>query len=210
MKGPYHGQILTVVGLDSNNGIYPVAYAVVERLTSCKVLLPPLQPHFWRKQKKEAAEYMVIFAGNGKYQAYGPWMDQCVVNLIQKICSCRNWDLTGIPCKHDVCAMFDKINNIKVCAKPEEWVYACYNINTWKEMYKYKVAPINGRNMRKKSPCTFTLTHPKHHTQVGRLKKRKRAAGDAPSQGKNLSMKFFAFTCTKCKNKGHNSRTCKG
>nr|KAJ0187838.1 hypothetical protein LSAT_V11C900459490 [Lactuca sativa] len=28
--GPYPGQVLTVVGLDSNNGIYPVAYAVVE------------------------------------------------------------------------------------------------------------------------------------------------------------------------------------
>ncbi|XP_023763305.2 uncharacterized protein LOC111911798 [Lactuca sativa] len=30
MKGPYPGKVLTVVGLDSNNGIYPVAYAVVE------------------------------------------------------------------------------------------------------------------------------------------------------------------------------------
>nr|KAJ0215401.1 hypothetical protein LSAT_V11C300146650 [Lactuca sativa] len=30
MKGPYPGQVLTAVGLDSNNGIYPVAYAVVE------------------------------------------------------------------------------------------------------------------------------------------------------------------------------------
>ncbi|XP_023745298.2 uncharacterized protein LOC111893477 [Lactuca sativa] len=30
MKGPYPGQVLTVVGLDSNNGIYPVAYEVVE------------------------------------------------------------------------------------------------------------------------------------------------------------------------------------
>nr|KAJ0212801.1 hypothetical protein LSAT_V11C400226000 [Lactuca sativa] len=30
MKGPYPGQVLTAVGLDSNNGIYPVAYVVVE------------------------------------------------------------------------------------------------------------------------------------------------------------------------------------
>lgn len=29
-KGPFPGQILTAVGLDSNNGIYPVAYAIVE------------------------------------------------------------------------------------------------------------------------------------------------------------------------------------
>ena len=30
MKGPFPGQILTAVGFDSNNGIYSVAYAVVE------------------------------------------------------------------------------------------------------------------------------------------------------------------------------------
>ncbi|XP_023731200.2 uncharacterized protein LOC111878947 [Lactuca sativa] len=33
MKGPYPGQILTVVGVDSNNGIYPLAYALVENET---------------------------------------------------------------------------------------------------------------------------------------------------------------------------------
>jgi len=33
MKGPFPGQILTAVGLDSNNGIYPLAYAVVEAET---------------------------------------------------------------------------------------------------------------------------------------------------------------------------------
>ncbi|XP_052621581.1 uncharacterized protein LOC128127196 [Lactuca sativa] len=30
MKGPYPGQILSVVGIDGNNGTYPLAYAVVE------------------------------------------------------------------------------------------------------------------------------------------------------------------------------------
>jgi len=30
MKGPYPGQVLTAVGVDPNNGIYPVAYAIVE------------------------------------------------------------------------------------------------------------------------------------------------------------------------------------
>ncbi|GKB45577.1 hypothetical protein Tco_0896330 [Tanacetum coccineum] len=30
MKGPFRGQVLVAVGLDSNNGIYPLAYALVE------------------------------------------------------------------------------------------------------------------------------------------------------------------------------------
>ena len=30
LKGPFPGQILSAVGLDSNNGIYPLAYSIVE------------------------------------------------------------------------------------------------------------------------------------------------------------------------------------
>nr|XP_043623534.1 uncharacterized protein LOC122595263 [Erigeron canadensis] len=30
MKGPFPGQVLTAVGVDPNNGIYPIAYAIVE------------------------------------------------------------------------------------------------------------------------------------------------------------------------------------
>ncbi|XP_021996805.1 uncharacterized protein LOC110893954 [Helianthus annuus] len=33
MKGPFPGQILTAIGVDGNNGIYPVAYALVEAET---------------------------------------------------------------------------------------------------------------------------------------------------------------------------------
>ncbi|GJU90391.1 putative transposase, mutator type, MULE transposase domain protein [Tanacetum coccineum] len=33
MKGPFPGQVLVAVGLDSNNGIYPLAYALVEAET---------------------------------------------------------------------------------------------------------------------------------------------------------------------------------
>ncbi|GKF65444.1 hypothetical protein Tco_0191961, partial [Tanacetum coccineum] len=30
MKGPFPGIVLAAVGLDSNNGIYPLTYALVE------------------------------------------------------------------------------------------------------------------------------------------------------------------------------------
>ena len=30
MKGPYPGQLLTAVSVDPNNGIYPLAYGIVE------------------------------------------------------------------------------------------------------------------------------------------------------------------------------------
>lgn len=31
MKGPWPGQLLTAIGIDGNNGMWPIAYAVVEK-----------------------------------------------------------------------------------------------------------------------------------------------------------------------------------
>ncbi|GKC21416.1 mutator type transposase [Tanacetum coccineum] len=49
LSGPYPGQILTAVGVDPNNGIYPLTYAVVEGETKeswQKGLIPALQETF--------------------------------------------------------------------------------------------------------------------------------------------------------------------
>jgi hypothetical protein len=44
--------------------------------------------------KKEAKDYTVLWNGE-IYQVSGPWSDQCVVNVVDKSCSCRRWELTG-------------------------------------------------------------------------------------------------------------------
>nr|KAJ0201404.1 hypothetical protein LSAT_V11C600321720 [Lactuca sativa] len=58
----------------------------------------PLTPTATKK-KSDAAQCVGKFCGNGKYQVSGPWMDQCVVNMVHHTCSCRRWEITGIPCK---------------------------------------------------------------------------------------------------------------
>nr|KAJ0208714.1 hypothetical protein LSAT_V11C400180290 [Lactuca sativa] len=80
-------------------------------------------------------------------QIYGPWMDQCVVNLLQRTCSCRKWEITGIPSKHVVTAMNDKIDNREECCDPQDCVHNYYKFSTWEEMYyKFKV----GRQKKKR------------------------------------------------------------
>nr|KAJ0191861.1 hypothetical protein LSAT_V11C800403850 [Lactuca sativa] len=121
------------------------------------------------------------------------------------------WEITGFPCRHDVSAIWNKIENGEDAPDVEDWVHPCYKLSTWRDMYLNKIDPINGRSMWPKSDCPFTLTPPKHHTQVGRPKKKRRRGVDEPNcQTTKLSRKFLATTCLKCHNKGHNSRTCKG
>nr|KAJ0186707.1 hypothetical protein LSAT_V11C900465280 [Lactuca sativa] len=62
--------------------------------------LTPTATKILQKIKDEAKEYITSFCGNGKYQVNGPWQDQCVVNMNQRICSCKKWEITGMSSKH--------------------------------------------------------------------------------------------------------------
>ncbi|CAI9291399.1 unnamed protein product [Lactuca saligna] len=47
--------------------------------------------------KSKAEQYVATFCGAGKYQVAGPWQDQCIVDVGQQSCTCKRWELTGIP-----------------------------------------------------------------------------------------------------------------
>ncbi|CAI9267001.1 unnamed protein product [Lactuca saligna] len=105
--------------------------------------------------KKDASQYTCIFNGAEKTQVTGTMGEQFAVNWRDMNCSCRHWEITGIPCSHLVSSIWDKVGRPK--------------------------------------------------------KKRKRAQTEEPNnKGKSLTRKFLTVTCSKCKNKGHNSRSCKG
>ncbi|KAI3678919.1 hypothetical protein L6452_38223 [Arctium lappa] len=128
--------------------------------------------------KTEATKYIAIWNGGDQYQVNGPWMDQCIVDVKNRVCSCRRWELSGMPCKHVVATIWNMaVNGINV-GLPEKWVDNVYWLDTWKAMYAFKIFPTNGRRLWPKSVCTITLNPPTHHTQVGRPKKRRRKALD--------------------------------
>ncbi|KAJ9544823.1 hypothetical protein OSB04_024530 [Centaurea solstitialis] len=96
----------------------------------------------------------------------------CVVDMRLKTCACRSWELTGIPCKHDVASIWNMAVNGLDNGIAENWVRPVYWLQTWKAMYYFKISPINGRKLLPKSGCPITITAPKHCTQVGRPKKK--------------------------------------
>ncbi|KAK1422120.1 hypothetical protein QVD17_25014 [Tagetes erecta] len=177
----------------------------------------PLTP-FVRNQldeiKKCAAEYNVVMAGGNKYQVSGPWLDQCVVDVQTKTCSCRKWELIGIPCKHAVAVNWNMGSNAMNVGLLESWVSDVYRLSTWQEVYKHTIVPICGVELWTPSNCPTTLLPPKHHIQVGRPKKKRRKTQDemmskVPLEGK-LTRYGHMKHCSKCKHAGHNSRSCKG
>nr|GEX73536.1 putative transposase, mutator type, MULE transposase domain protein [Tanacetum cinerariifolium] len=104
MKGPFPGQVLVVVRLDLNNGIYPLAYALVEAETKsraksdlflnniyevfngvidkCTGPLTPTATRIMKSIKKEAYLMKVQWNEENKYQVSGSLGDQCAVDVV--------------------------------------------------------------------------------------------------------------------------------
>ena len=73
----------------------------------------------------------------GNQEAYG-------VDLEKRECTCRQWQLTGIPCPHAITGIYF-INK-----QPEEYVSNSFKVSTYKNIYKFNILPVGGSDVWKK------------------------------------------------------------
>nr|GEV64683.1 hypothetical protein [Tanacetum cinerariifolium] len=125
----------------------------------------------------------VEWNGSELYQVKGSHPEQYVVNLTQKTCSCRKWEISGIPCKHAIAAIHDMTDNSFDVGIPEDWVHESYKLQTWMNDYSYKIG---------RPP-----------------KKRKKSKGEiAMVKGNKLTRQCKIVTCSLCQAARHNKRSC--
>ncbi|XP_065633827.1 uncharacterized protein LOC112010702 [Quercus suber] len=74
-----------------------------------------------------------IYEVDNEYERY-------VVNLSRKSCTCRVCDLTGIPCKHGVAAIYKNLE------RPENYVHACFRKDAYVAAYKEMITPLPGQD----------------------------------------------------------------
>lgn len=200
----------------------------------CLGPLTPTATKIMEKNEAAATQYIAEWCGDEKYQVKGPWNDQHVVDMHERVCSCRKWELTGIPCRHVISVLYNKADHGECVQELHTYVHKVHWLQTWKTAYGYKVEPIKGRALWPRSECPMQITPPPHRNQPGRPKRKRRQSMEEKSQSKSqsqsqrsdvgpseihghgphgsgkLTRKFVSVTCSKCGNKGHNSRTCKG
>ncbi|GJV08868.1 ribonuclease H-like domain-containing protein [Tanacetum coccineum] len=158
-------------------------------IDKCTGPLTPTATRIMESIKKEAHLMKVQWNGANKYQVSGSLGDQCVVDVVSMTCSCRKWELTGIPCKHVVAACWNMALNDRAAPPPETW---------------------------EKSTCPTTLLPPNATGASCRSeprKKRKRSKHEDEPFGERmgkLSRKGITITCQSCGNTRHNKATCKG
>ncbi|XP_009760951.2 uncharacterized protein LOC142165224 [Nicotiana tabacum] len=84
-----------------------------------------------------AAEFIPRKSNEWKYEIIGASIhDMLGVDLLNKICSGRKWDLTEILCKH-VAAIWAKKDEIN------SYVHDCYKVETYRRVYDFAILPMN-------------------------------------------------------------------
>ncbi|XP_050219968.1 uncharacterized protein LOC126670310 [Mercurialis annua] len=128
--------------------------------------------------------------------------DQYVVNLKNRSCSCRAWDISGIPCAHAlVCINFMRYNVVDYV---DDW----YKKEKYKLAYEFCLQPINGCRMWPKVGGSSILPPP-YRKMPGRPKKnRRRDPDEEPKKHPRFARKGVAMTCSHCLSEGHNKRAC--
>ncbi|XP_074348731.1 uncharacterized protein LOC141687379 [Apium graveolens] len=88
---------------------------------------------------KESCGLTVLWDGRETYVVKGRGTS-CSVNLQRRSCSCRVWDLLGIPCCHGVTAIQEARKN------PIDYVHSCYLKETYMQTYSYCMDVIRGED----------------------------------------------------------------
>ncbi|XP_026396329.1 uncharacterized protein LOC113290962 [Papaver somniferum] len=120
------------------------------------------------------------------------------VDIVDKTCSCIQWQLRGIPCLHGVCVLMDMRINW------DDYCNSCHLVDAMRATYAPEMGLLLGREEWDEPEDSFKMRPPIDIRKPGRpCKKRKRAYDEGHTENKVRS-------CTRCKTIGHNKRTCAG
>ena len=156
------------------------------------------------KNKKEHRFWSTTYSGNNQFEVKnGP--HGYVVDLNEKTCSCRLWELNGIPCPHSVSAIYYMKDD------PDKYVSDWYKVERIQKSYGFYMKPLNGEKMWKKQPYD-KMDPPENRRMPGRPKKqRHRESHEADRRNSSeISRRGRQMKCGKCGQYGHNKKTCKG
>ncbi|KAL0015406.1 hypothetical protein SO802_002475 [Lithocarpus litseifolius] len=163
-------------------------------------LCPSIQAKL-EKLKVESKPFSATPAGSFLYEVASQY-ERHVVDLVKKTCSCRYWDLNGIPCKHAITAIYTNLET------PETYTHPCYHKEAYMEIYKELLPPMPGQLEWAETGQPAPVA-PHIYKPPGRPPKQRKKAADEPRNPYKASRMNRPVRCGKCKKEGHNSRGCK-
>ncbi|CAN1139971.1 hypothetical protein LINPERPRIM_LOCUS23718 [Linum perenne] len=102
----------------------------------CPKILRKLAAH-----AKEARFCRIISNGKEGYEVRYKGEDRFTVQLDESKCSCRSWDLNGIPCPHAITCIISEGKD------PLQYISECYTIQQYWNTYDHAMSPMDGHKL---------------------------------------------------------------
>jgi hypothetical protein len=122
------------------------------------------------------------------------------VNLANRTCGCRRWDMTGIPCSHAISAIY------KSKQQAEDYVSDFFKKEMYLEAYNPVVYPVPGEDLWIPTPSP-DIDPPIFKVDLGR-KQYKRRKGKFEPPEPRVSSRMATITCSNCALAGHRYTNC--
>ena len=119
------------------------------------------------------------------------------VDLKERTCTCRRWQVTGLPCTHALC-IITSFRGYNI----EDYVHEYYSVAKFKKAYEKSVKPMTDRKQWPKMDPGFKLWPPILKRAAGRPRERRYKSVAEGGTGKRSTR------CKRCRQLGHMEKTC--
>lgn len=148
---------------------------------------------------KESRTCHAYPSGKGEYEI-SDGKNMLPVSLNTKTCVCGKWQISGIPCRHGCRAI------LHAGKDPLEYVSEWFSVFRYRQAYSGNILPIPDQEQWPVMEDVPKLMPPTMKRGIGRPSRNRRREQGEQQKGKRST----TVQCKKCKQFGHNSKTCKG
>ncbi|XP_052207358.1 uncharacterized protein LOC127811488 isoform X2 [Diospyros lotus] len=156
-----------------------------------------LTPSMEEKLQNEASKshsLQVLLAHDSTFEVRGESID--LVDIDHWDCSCKGWQLTGLPCCHAI-AVVERLGR-----SPHDYCSQYFTAESYRLTYAESIHPVPNVEKLVKSEQTNALVLVTPPSKCPRGRPKMKPAGSIEIIKRQLQ-------CSKCKDLGHNKRTCK-
>lgn len=157
--------------------------------------LTPANEEKLQKEISISRSFQVSLSHGSTFEVRGESVD--IVDVDNWDCSCKGWQLTGLPCCHAI-AVIECIGR-----SPYDYCPRYFTVESYRLTYAESIHPIPNVDrliLGESTEALVTVTPPPTRRPPGRPKMK---------QNESLEVVKRQLQCSKCKGLGHNKKTCK-
>lgn len=181
-----------------------VMVRIQENRTKAEKWQGTICPNVFKKLKlniERSGQCHVLWNGQDGFEVKEKDKMRFTVNLDQMTCSCRYWQLSGLPCCHAISAIYMASRSLN------DFIHPCFSISEYMKTYRFCLQPVEGQESWPISDMPRPYP-PAYVKMPGRKKtKRTKEIGEKPT-GTKISKVGVKMRCRLCQKTTHNIRRC--